>query len=201
MFYRMLSKMLDYPNEGLLSVAWEIRERSRQAEGLSPAERKTIAEFMDFIESMPLTELQGHYVVTFDLTPEHALHLTHHIFGDDKNRGPALIDLSEHYKAYGLELPVQETVNEVANNAANNATKDENCDETDGSNSTNELPDFLPLMLEFAGHLGPEEAQVFLSQWSKVLNQLATNLEKAKSPYSTLIRLIEQRSQLIRAAA
>ena len=30
--------------------------------------------------------------------PEHSLHLTHHLFGDDKNRGPALIDLSEFYK-------------------------------------------------------------------------------------------------------
>ena len=34
-----------------------------------------------------------------DLTPEHSLHLTHHVFGDDKNRGPALIDLSEFYKS------------------------------------------------------------------------------------------------------
>lgn len=201
MFYRMLSKMLDYPNEGLLGVAWEIRERSRLAEGLSPAEKKTIVEFMDFIESMPLTELQGHYVVTFDLTPEHALHLTHHIFGDDKNRGPALIDLSEYYKAYGLELPVQETISEVANHAANDENRDGSHNETEGSNSPNELPDFLPLMLEFVGHLEPEEAQVFLSQWSKVLNQLAANLEKAKSPYAALVRLIEQRSQLIQAAA
>ena len=34
----------------------------------------------------------------------HALHLTHHLFGDDKNRGPALIDLTEFYKGYGLEM-------------------------------------------------------------------------------------------------
>jgi nitrate reductase delta subunit len=56
-------------------------------------------------------------------------------------------------------------------------------------------------MLEFAGQLEPEEARVFLSQWSKVLNQLAANLEEAKSPYAPLVRLIEQRSLLIQAAA
>jgi nitrate reductase delta subunit len=42
---------------------------------------------------------------------------------------------------------------------------------------------------------------MFLSQWSKVLNQLASNLEEAGSPYAPLIRLVEQRSQLVRAAA
>ncbi|MBI5331031.1 MAG: nitrate reductase molybdenum cofactor assembly chaperone [Betaproteobacteria bacterium] len=181
MFHRMLSKMLDYPDEGLLGVAWEIRERGRHAEGLAPSERQAVAEFMDFVESMSLTELQGHYVMTFDLTPEHSLHLTHHVFGDDKNRGPALIDLTEYYKAYGLELPVKEAANDEDN--------------------PNELPDFLPLMLEFAGQLEPEEGRVFLSQWSKVLNQLAANLEEAKSPYAALVRLIEQRSLLIQAAA
>ncbi|HNA30066.1 MAG TPA: nitrate reductase molybdenum cofactor assembly chaperone, partial [Thiobacillaceae bacterium] len=65
----------------------------------------------------------------------------------------------------------------------------------------NELPDYLPLVLEFASQLDPDEARVFLSQWSKVLGQLATNLEEAGSPYAPLVRLVEQRSLLVRAAA
>jgi nitrate reductase delta subunit len=65
----------------------------------------------------------------------------------------------------------------------------------------NELPDYLPLMLEFAAQLSPEEARFFLSQWAKVLNQLAANLEEAQSPYAPLIRLVEQRSLLVKAAA
>ena len=62
--------------------------------------------------------------------------------------------------------------------------------------SPNELPDYLPLVLEFAAQLDGEEARMFLSQWSKVLNQLAANLEKAESPYAPLVRLVEQRSRL-----
>lgn len=181
MLHRMLAKLLDYPDARLPAAAWEIRERARLSEGLSPAERRTLAEFMDFVESRPLTELQAHYVMTFDLTPEHSLHLTHHLFGDDKNRGPALIDLAEYYKACGLELPVKDAA------AADDAV--------------NELPDYLPLMLEFCSQLEEEEARLFLSRWGKVLAQLAANLEEAGSPYAALVRLVEQRSQLVMAAA
>ena len=180
-FYRILSKLLDYPDEGLLGALWEIRERTRLGSEFEAHERPVVAAFVDHLESRSLTEAQGDFVQTFDLTPAHALHLTHHLFGDDKNRGPALIDLTEFYKEYGFELVTRE-------GAAN-------------EDAVNELPDYLPLVLEFASQLGPDEARVFLSQWSKVLNQLAANLEEAGSPYAPLVRLIEQRSLLVKAAA
>ena len=182
-FYRILSKLLDYPDEGLLGALWEIRERARLGSEFEAHERPVVAAFVDHLESRSLTEAQGDFVQTFDLTPAHAPHLTHHLFGDDKNRGPALIDLTEFYKEYGLELTVSREGEEAANEDA-----------------VNELPDYLPLVLEFASQLGPDEARVFLSQWSKVLNQLAANLEEAGSPYAPLVRLIEQRSLLVKAA-
>lgn len=171
MLYRMLSKLLDYPDEGLAGVLWELRLRARQGTEFETHERPAVETFVDYLESLPLTELQAAYVATFDMVPEHSLHLTHHLFGDDKNRGPALIDLTEFYKEYGLEL------------------------------AANELPDFLPLVLEFADQLDTEEAHMFLSQWTKVLKQLAANLEEARSPYAPLVRLVEDRAQLVKAAA
>ncbi|MBK6741627.1 MAG: nitrate reductase molybdenum cofactor assembly chaperone [Hydrogenophilales bacterium] len=171
MLYRMLSKLLDYPDEGLAGVLWELRLRARQGTEFEAHERPAVETFVDYLESLPLTELQAAYVATFDMVPEHSLHLTHHLFGDDKNRGPALIDLTEFYKEYGLEL------------------------------AANELPDFLPLVLEFADQLDAEEAHMFLSQWTKVLKQLAANLEEARSPYAPLVRLVEDRAQLVKAAA
>ena len=83
------------------------------------------------------------YVQTFDMTPEHDLHLTHHLFGDDRGRGPALIDLSEHYKGMGLEL------------------------------EKGEIPDYLPLILEFVSTLDEMQARVFLGDAAKVLKVLA----------------------------
>ena len=182
MFYPLLSKLLDYPSTELMQALPELRASLRQ--GFEATEWIVLDRFMKEMSEQDLTEAQAAYVQTFDLTPEHALHLTHHLFGDDKNRGPALIDLTEFYKGYDLELTVCREGEETANEDA-----------------VNELPDYLPLVLEFASQLDPEEARVFLSQWSKVLNQLAANLEEAGSPYAPLVRLIEQRSQLVKAAA
>jgi nitrate reductase molybdenum cofactor assembly chaperone NarJ/NarW len=182
MFYRLLSKLLDYPNADLMAALPELRAGIKQ--GFEATEWIVLERFMKDLAAQDLTDAQADYVQTFDMTPEHALHLTHHLFGDDKNRGPALIDLTEFYKGYGFELMTRE-------NAAND----------DGDEVSNELPDFLPVVLEFAAQLDAEEAHVFLSQWSKVLNQLATNLETAGSPYAPLVRLVEQRSLLVKAAA
>jgi len=174
MFYKLLAKLLDYPDAALFAELPKLHGVLRQ--GFEAGEWLVLERFMKELCAGEMTDAQAAYVQTFDLTPEHALHLTHHLFGDDKNRGPALIDLTEFYKEYGLTM------------AAN-----------DGS--TNELPDYLPLMLEFSAQLDASEARMFLSQWSKVLNQLASNLEEAQSPYAPLIRLVERRSQLVRAAA
>ncbi|HNQ03017.1 MAG TPA: nitrate reductase molybdenum cofactor assembly chaperone [Thiobacillaceae bacterium] len=169
MFYKLLARLLAYPDEALLAALPQLHGVLNQ--GLEAAEYLVLERFLRHLASMPLTESQADYVQTFDLTPEHALHLTHHLFGDDKNRGPALIDLSEYYKQYGLEIAVH-----------------------DGG--FGELPDFLPLMLEFCAQLAEDEARMFLSKWTKVLNQLASNLEEAASPYAPLVRLLEQRSRL-----
>ncbi|MDD5395118.1 MAG: nitrate reductase molybdenum cofactor assembly chaperone [Thiothrix sp.] len=171
MFYRLLARLLDYPTAELQAALPEIWA---QLDNLPEGERKVVGNFLAHLHWEDMTEWQALYVRTFDMVPDNALHLTHHLFGDDKNRGPALIDLSEFYKEYGLEL---------------------------AANDSNELPDFLPLVLEFADQLSRVEAKVFLSQWAKVFSQLALNLEKVESPYAPLIRLIEQRSQLVTAKA
>jgi nitrate reductase molybdenum cofactor assembly chaperone NarJ/NarW len=165
--YRTLSLLLEYPDEALMSVLWQVRDLvGNDTEGWAAAGRDVLSRFLDHLESQPLTELQADYVKTFDLTPEHSLHLTHHLFGDDKNRGPALIDLSEFYRQHGLEL------------------------------SANELPDYLPLMLEFASTLPEDEALDFLGQLHRVLRVLAANLDKAESPYAAVVRVVEARAAL-----
>ncbi len=175
MLYPLLSKLLDYPGDALYAALPELR--AALAGDLAPKERQVLGAFLDALEAMEPTEAQARYVQTFDLTPSHSLHLTHHLFGEEKTRGPALIDLAEFYKAYGLELtPVT-------------------------ASGVNELPDYLPLMLEFASMLDPDEARMFLAHWTKVLAQLAHNLEQAGSPYAALVRLVERRSQLVEVAA
>lgn len=171
--YKILSVVLEYPEEELLENLPEIRAIVDESTDIDAAEKATLQKFLDYLASAPLTELQVRYVDTFDRVPEHSLHLTHHLFGDesDRNRGPALIDLSEMFKEYGVK-----TV-------------------------TNELPDYLPLMLEFASYLGGSEATVFLSDVGKVLGILTENLTKAGSPYAAPLSIIESRATLTRLAA
>lgn len=179
--YKLLAALLDYPGSEIVDDLRSAVAEEGGALGLlrsvdtdevfSEAEHIGIAGFIDWMLAQEQTELEGGYVKTFDLTPEHSLHLTHHVFGDDKNRGPALIDLSEFYKSYGLQ------------------------------HDEREIPDYLPMMLEFVSQLEQTEARVFLTDAVKVFNVLAINLEKAQSPYAVLVRAIENHSSLARLAA
>ncbi len=181
--FKLLSALIDYPTPEFLA---ELRQAVRDAgEGgardlvlgfdrdqiFSPDERLVIAGFIDSLLVVDATEIQSRYVQTFDLTPEHSLHLTHHIFGEEKTPGPALIDLTEYLKTYGFTHP-----------------------ET-------ELPDYLPLLLEFVSELRQDEARVFLGDAGKVLKVIAENLEKAGSPYAALVRIIDNHGSLVKLAA
>lgn len=168
--YKLLSVLLEYPDQELIDHIPELREVMAELDA-DKAELDALSCFMDHLQSMPVTELQADYVKTFDMVPEHSLHLTHHLFGDDKNRGPALIDLGELYKDYGVEVV------------------------------TNELPDYLPLILEFTAYLDDNEGTVFLSDAKKVLSVLAENLTKAESPYAALLSIVENRATLSKLAA
>lgn len=169
--YKLLSALLDYPNQELVEHLPELQDFVKQNQEIDCAERDALQGFLKYVQSISLTELQADYVKTFDMTAEHSLHLTHHLFGDDKNRGPALIDLGELYKDYGVEVV------------------------------TNELPDYLPLVLEFAAYMDDSEATVFLSDAKKVLGVLTENLQKAESPYVALLSIIENRATLSKLAA
>lgn len=165
--FKLLSVLLEYPNQALMQAIPELMTIIGEDATLAPAERAAIADFAAWLTDSDLTDAQARYVKTFDMTPEHALHLTHHLFGDDRNRGPALIDLGEYYKSYGLEP------------------------------GSSELPDFLPLVLEFASTLEPVEAKLFLDPFAKAIAQLGANLDAAKSPWAPLVRLVEAHARLV----
>lgn len=181
--FKLLSALLDYPSDDLLAELSQAVVAAGQGgardfvlgldrgQYFAPEERLAIALFVETLLAADPTEAQARYVQTFDLTPEHSLHLTHHIFGEEKTRGPALIDLTEYLKSYGF-------------------THDEK-----------ELPDYLPLILEFVSELEEDEARVFLGDAGKVLKAIAANLEKAGSPYAQLIRIIDNHGSLVKLAA
>lgn len=168
--YTLLARLLDYPDAELMENLPSIGKLLQDDPDVSGQERDTLMQLVSWMQLHDLTGLQENYVQTFDMTPEHDLHLTHHLFGDDRGRGPALIDLSEHYKGAGLEM------------------------------ESGEIPDFLPLILEYVSTLDEMQARFFLGDAAKVVKVLAENLEKAGSPYGKLLRIVENRGRLAQAA-
>ena len=165
--YKMLSVLLDYPREEWTSAWGELRAAAEACPGTSAEERRVLLDFLDWASSRTLIELQQEYVRCFDLNPEHALYITHHLFEEqDRERGPALVQITEFFRAQGFEI--------------------------DGG----ELPDYLPLLLEFASTLDDLEARAFLQQTGEVVGEIATRLETAESPWAGLLRLVERRSRL-----
>lgn len=169
-FYKAMSLLLEYPSQELYDNLGALKDAVVGCDSIDATEQGVILKLIDHLRSSDVIALQENYVKTFDLVAEHSLHLTHHLFGDDKNRGPALIDLTEMYKEYGLDQ------------------------------SSNELPDYLPLVLEFASQLEDSEARVFLADTSKITRVLADNLDKVESPYAPCIRLIEKRGSMLALA-
>lgn len=177
--FRLLSVLLDYPGDAPLAALRALGEDDPrglvrtmdETELLSDDEQAAVASFVTRLLAGNPGAIQSEYVQTFDLTAEHSLHLTHHLFGEEKTRGPALIDLAEFYRTYGLRPDVKE------------------------------LPDYLPMILEFVSTLTLAEARVFLADVSKVLKVLADNLEKSGSDYAALVRMIEKQGSLARLAA
>jgi nitrate reductase delta subunit len=108
-------------------------------------------------------ELARHYVQTFDLHKRSALYLTFYSLGDRRDRGLALLRLRKLYRAAGLPQ--------------------------EGS----ELPDYLPVMLEFAAHAPPGQGELVLSEHRAALELVRLSLREQQSPYAHVLDAVCER--------
>ncbi len=171
--YKVISVLLEYPKPELLKHWDDIRHNIAEQTTLNQVDKQSINTFINWASGLSLSKLQASYVDMFDLKATNSLYLTYHLFDEqDRDRGPALIELSELYKSTGFEIG-------------------------DG-----ELPDYLPLILEYVATMDDEaSAQAFLQQTAQAVDIIATNLEKHDSPYAALLRIIERHGQLAEMAA
>lgn len=114
--------------------------------------RRALQRFVAWWRSRVAIELQQDYVATFDTARRRSLYLTYPVHGDRRERGSALLLLKRRYAACGFALQ--------------------------GS----ELPDFLPVMLEFAAQAGSEGVEL-LHEHRSALELLHAGLREAQSPY------------------
>ena len=117
-------------------------------------------EFLEWFRERPLTVLQSEYVQEFDLSKRHSLHLTYWTDGDTRRRGEALAAFKEIYREHGI-LP-------------------------EGT----ELPDYLPLVLEFAAKVSPADGYELLQRYRPSVELLRLALRDAGLPYHHVLALV-----------
>ncbi|MBI3285052.1 MAG: nitrate reductase molybdenum cofactor assembly chaperone [Burkholderiales bacterium] len=121
---------------------------------------ETLQPLLQYLQSEQLIPLQENYVATFDRTPSQALHLFEHIHGESRDRGQAMVDLIEEYRRHGFEPEVSE------------------------------LPDYVPLFLEFLSLIEEETAEKLLGDAIHVLAAIGMRLQRNGSPYSSIFMLL-----------
>lgn len=132
--------------------------------GFPVAWRLQLDAVCSFLESAPLLDRQTGYISLFDLSPSLSLYLFQHVHGDSRERGQAMVDLLKDYEAAGLEI--------------------------DG----NELPDFLPVFLEYASTRSEEQIAALLGETVDILAVLEERLALRASPYSGIFAALRDAS-------
>jgi len=156
-FPKLISLLLQYPDEELVSGLSGMEAVVSELEPESA--RRVCSDFLDYLRQKPILYVQEEYTRTFDLDSSMCLNLSHHKWGDDRERGNALAALSGLYQVAGFEM------------------------------STGELPDYLPLVLEFMSVCSEEACRAIMEDYREEVNGLAEKLNKQGSSYSALLGL------------
>jgi nitrate reductase delta subunit len=157
---KALSALLTYPSAELQLAAGEIAELIEGERALSAAIRDRLLVLLAELATHDLYDLQERYVLLFDRTRSLSLHLFEHVHGESRDRGQAMIDLKAQYEQHGLAM------------------------------AENELPDFLPLFLEYVSLLPVAEACESLSQPAHIFAAMAERLAKRESAYEAVFRAL-----------
>ncbi|HEY7045100.1 MAG TPA: nitrate reductase molybdenum cofactor assembly chaperone [Nocardioidaceae bacterium] len=122
---------------------------------------RLLRTFLDHVSATPLEALQQHYVKVFDLSRKHALHLSYWTDGDTRRRGEVLAAFKARYRDTGFLV------------------------DTGG-----ELPDFLPMVLEFAAVADPAAGAELLQQYRPSLELLRLGLLEDGTPYADVVTAV-----------
>ena len=169
--YKILSLLLSYPGGAIQSAATELKLALRK-DGLLPSDiRGRLEATIDEMAGADLYELQERYVLLFDRTRSLSLNLFEHVHGESRDRGQAMVDLLATYEAHGLYLTARE------------------------------LPDHLPLFLEFLSTLPEADATTYLGEAAHVIAALKVRLEKRESAYAAVFDALAALAGPLHAAA
>lgn len=155
--FKALSVLLSYPTADLCAAIPDIR-RVLQDEGvLGQGRLRALDPLLTRLAAQDLIEMQENYVLLFDRSRTLSLNLFEHVHGEGRDRGGAMVDLLETYRAGGFDLHGPE------------------------------LPDHLPVLLEFLSTRPLPESRAILSDAGAILVALAERLVRRESDYAAVL--------------
>jgi nitrate reductase delta subunit len=163
---RALGALLGYPGQSLREALPEIAEAVRGSTLLAAPERDAVLALVEELASSEPLRAEEAYVELFDRGRSTSLHLFEHVHGEARDRGAAMVELKQLYAAAGFEL------------------------------ATRELPDYLPVVLEYLSCRDRAEVDAMLGDCAHILRLVGEVLTKRGSRYaavfSALLRIAGQ---------
>ena len=157
---RTMAALLDYPDAELRAMAPQLADALNHEGALDPSRLVELESLTRQLAQAAPLRTEAEYVELFDRGRRTALHLFEHVHGDSRDRGPAMVDLAQTYERAGLYL------------------------------APGELPDYLPVVLEFASTQPPREAKAFLGEIAHIVRAIFSALLRRQSAYASALAAV-----------
>lgn len=154
---RVLARLLSYPDAELRTQLSDMRSALHLDNTVRIARLAELDALVASLIQGDPLEIEAQYVEMFDRGRATSLHLFEHVHGDSRDRGPAMIDLAQTYEKAGLFL------------------------------APDEMPDYLPVVLEFVSTQPPQEARAFLGEMAHIFNAIFNALQQRDSAYASVL--------------
>ena len=158
--FRALSALLSYPSKEMRRALPEIADVIRAAPIVAPAERRGLLDLVDELGHGDHLTAEERYVDLFDRGRALSLHLFEHLHGESRDRGEAMVELKQLYEKAGFEL------------------------------SARELPDYLPVVLEYLSCRDLAEAREMLADCAQILTTIGRSLVARRSRYAAVLQAL-----------
>ena len=158
---KVLSLLLSYPEAEMLAALDEMAAVIEQEKWLPKRHKKPVQALINSYRGADLLDVQEHYVALFDRGRYVSLHIFEHVHGESRDRGQAMVNLLQMYESHGFEM------------------------------STHELPDYIPLFLEFLSQQESSETIKLLQDAMAVLSLLGARLAERGSQFKAIFDALE----------
>ncbi len=164
--FKLFSIFLSYPNKGLKEILDNSSLFLNTEKMFSNKLKNKLLSLIHYFKSNDILYLQENYINIFDIQKGFSLYFFEHLHGDSKDRGQAMVDLKKVYFDYGLIIKKEE------------------------------LPDYIPLFLEYLSLLSYKESIKLLGETINIIAVIGRRLEKKKSLYANIFFALEELSNI-----